>query len=313
MARHNTHRAQGSALSTMTIRPVGKTAFGMALAGAAVFGTMSGANAAPSESDTTNTTATIPVAAVNAATTEAAQTTQQFDLVSLVAALNEVTAAEGGPVATLQEKLNAKGASLEVDGRYGANTRTAVEDFQASNNLTIDGIVGADTRGALESETSSALVAGAARAAQAPQATATNASTSTSSSSNGSANATNASNASSTPAASSSGQSILSAARSQLGTNYVWGASNPGSGFDCSGFTRWVYKQAGMSLAHGSGAQASGGTRISQSEAQPGDLVYWPGHIGIYAGNGKVIDAGQAAGQVSERSIWGNPTFITYR
>jgi len=48
-------------------------------------------------------------------------------------------------------------------------------------------------------------------------------------------------------------------------------------------------------------------------EAQPGDLVVWPGNLGIYAGGDTVIDAGATPGAVTERTIWGSPTFVTFR
>lgn len=87
-----------------------------------------------------------------------------------------------------------------------------------------------------------------------------------------------------------SGSSVLSAAYSKLGTPYVYGATGPNA-FDCSGFTQWCYRQAGKSIGRTSGAQGSGGTRISISQAQPGDILWRSGHVGIYIGGNTYIHA----------------------
>ncbi|HIY23541.1 MAG TPA: C40 family peptidase [Candidatus Brachybacterium merdigallinarum] len=106
------------------------------------------------------------------------------------------------------------------------------------------------------------------------------------------------------------GSSILATARSGIGTPYVYGGSSP-SGWDCSGFVQWVYKQHGIDLPRTAGAQAARGTVISKSEARPGDLVYKPGHIGIYAGGNQFVDAGNSRVDTSERNIYsGSWTYI---
>ncbi|RPF19867.1 cell wall-associated NlpC family hydrolase [Myceligenerans xiligouense] len=112
--------------------------------------------------------------------------------------------------------------------------------------------------------------------------------------------------------ASANGSEIISIASRYVGTPYVSGGSSP-SGFDCSGFTSYVYAQVGISLPRSSSAQAAGGTIVSASAAVAGDLVYAPGHIGIYAGGNTMIDAPKPGDTVQFRTIWmSNPTFIRY-
>lgn len=89
------------------------------------------------------------------------------------------------------------------------------------------------------------------------------------------------------------GQQILDIARSKVGAPYIYGAAGPNA-FDCSGFTSWVYSQAGISIPRTSQAQAAAGQRVAISDLQPGDIVVYYGgasHVAIYAGNGQIIDA----------------------
>jgi cell wall-associated NlpC family hydrolase len=79
----------------------------------------------------------------------------------------------------------------------------------------------------------------------------------------------------------------------QLGKPYVWGAAGPDS-FDCSGLMEYAWQAAGVSLPHSSSAQYDVGTHVSESELQPGDLVFYYSpisHVGMYIGNGKIINA----------------------
>lgn len=85
-------------------------------------------------------------------------------------------------------------------------------------------------------------------------------------------------------------------AKQFLGNSYVWGGTSLTNGADCSGFVLSVFKKYGVTLPHYSGAQANCGTRISVSEAKPGDLIFYGkgqtiNHVAIYIGNGQVIHA----------------------
>nr|WP_245885657.1 C40 family peptidase [Xylanimonas oleitrophica] len=107
-----------------------------------------------------------------------------------------------------------------------------------------------------------------------------------------------------------SGSAVVSIASRYVGVPYVSGGSTP-DGFDCSGFTSYVYAQVGINLPRSSGAQRSAGTVVSAADAQPGDLIWTPGHVSIYAGNGMQIDAPRPGKTIQFRGIWqSNPTFI---
>ncbi|USS87745.1 NlpC/P60 family protein [Fructilactobacillus hinvesii] len=108
---------------------------------------------------------------------------------------------------------------------------------------------------------------------------------------------------------------VLSTGQQHVGTSYAWGGSNPG-GFDCSGFTQYVYGQNGVSLPRTAAAQAAAAQPISASEAQAGDLVFFNDgsgiyHVGIYQGNGQMLDA-QNRGVISGDSISYFPGQVTY-
>lgn len=104
---------------------------------------------------------------------------------------------------------------------------------------------------------------------------------------------------------SSRAQTALSAAQSKLGSPYVYGSAGP-STFDCSGLTSWAYAQAGISLPRTSQSQANAGTRVTQAELQPGDLVfYYSGlsHVGMYVGNGQIIHSPRTGSTVSYAGV----------
>ena len=86
------------------------------------------------------------------------------------------------------------------------------------------------------------------------------------------------------------GAAAVEAAKSQIGTPYVWGGAAPG-GFDCSGLTSWAYGQAGLEIPRVAADQTVG-KQVAYQELQPGDLVLWSGHAAMYAGDGMMIEAG---------------------
>jgi cell wall-associated NlpC family hydrolase len=207
--------------------------------------------------------------------------------------------ATGDCVSTLQSMLNDKGASLDVDGDFGPRTKEAVVAFQGSNGLEADGIVGPRTKAALYGEEAPPAPPGGGDI---------------------------------------DGNKVVEAARAYIGLPYSWGGghrANPGPslgtcsgytgsiqpcpadstvGLDCSGLVRAAYADAtGQDILNGNtdGQLASPHvTRIDKSQAQPGDPVYFPGHVVIYAGNGMMIEAKQTGTDVHEVPMRSGGTYV---
>lgn len=87
------------------------------------------------------------------------------------------------------------------------------------------------------------------------------------------------------------GQAVVDYAMQFVGNPYVWGGTSLTNGADCSGFVQSVYANFGVSMPRTSSAMRSAGTEVSYSEAVPGDVICYERHVGIYIGNGQIVNA----------------------
>lgn len=107
---------------------------------------------------------------------------------------------------------------------------------------------------------------------------------------------------------------VVELACAQVGKQYVWGTEGPNT-FDCSGLTLWAYKNAaGISLPHHSSTQANYGRRVTKEMLRPGDLIVWDGHVAMYIGGGKRVEAvGAKYGvQIRDLDAASSHPFIAY-
>lgn len=182
----------------------------------------------------------------------------------------------GQLVKVLQDRLG-----LPTDGWFGANTKAKVLAFQRATGLYADGIVGPRTWTKL-----------GCVGPNAPQPTTPPVSTPS---------------VPSTPATGTAAQ-VIAFAQTFTGTPYVWGGSSP-AGFDCSGLTSYVFKNFGYYMPRTAAQQQAYFPRVS--DPQPGDLVFWgyPAyHVGIYVGNGMMIDSSQPGVPVAMRKVYRSPS-----
>jgi peptidoglycan DL-endopeptidase CwlO len=222
------------------------------------------------------------------------------DLVDQVQVLQRTTGADKQLLAQIardEREVKTRQALLERQRKQVAkdqakkaaearSAKSAVAGEQAYfNNLK------ASIRKMIQAQQAAAAAAAAARAAQAGV---------------GSAPPTNLPN----PPTSTLGGQAVAIAERYLGVPYVWGGASP-SGFDCSGLTMYVYGQLGVSLPHNAAAQYAMLPHVSESDLEPGDLVFFDGlgHVGIYIGGGEMIHAPHTGTVVQISSLSGGGSY----
>ncbi|WP_229714775.1 C40 family peptidase [Galliscardovia ingluviei] len=187
-------------------------------------------------------------------------------------------------------KLLDEAVSVKVDANYGGIESLSVPQTKSQAEKDAE----AQAQRALE----------AAQAAQAAQQAAQAASRSA---------ARQAASAAVELPASASGSAVVSTAMQYLGAPYVFGGTTP-AGWDCSGFTSYVFRQFGLEIGRTDAAQRAYGQShgVRVSNPQPGDLMWMPGHVGIYIGGGKMIHAATpSSGTLIESTSWAS--FEYYR
>jgi cell wall-associated NlpC family hydrolase len=107
-----------------------------------------------------------------------------------------------------------------------------------------------------------------------------------------------------------SGTQVAEVAQQYVGSRYVWGGTSP-SGFDCTGFVKFVFSEFGVDLPHNEAGQLASGTPVSAEALQPGDVLVFANtyrrglsHVGIYVGDGRFVHAADEAHGVTVSNLW---------
>ena len=127
------------------------------------------------------------------------------------------------------------------------------------------------------------------------------------------ATATTSAATATTSAGAGTGQALVDAAEQYVGVPYVWGGTNPATGLDCSGLVQRAMADVGVTVPRVARDQAKLGTAVaSLDQAKPGDLLVFDGgsHIGIYVGDGRMVDSPKPGKSVAVRDVYETPTAI---
>ncbi len=222
----------------------------------------------------------------------------------------------GEAVKRIQELLNKYGyiSSNNMTGYFGEVTEDAVKSFQRNNGLSADGNVGVLTMTKLTG--ADVVKAGAASGGSSNSGSSNhNSSSSNSGSSNNSSNNSSSNSNTNSGTVSGSVSELIRVAKSKVGSPYILGAKGPNA-FDCSGFIYWCLNQVGVKQSYltSSGWRSVGKYKkiTSLSNVQAGDIIVVRGHVGIAAGNGRVIDASSSSGKIVYRDLssWWSSRFI---
>src|SRR5690606_29581129 len=174
---------------------------------------------------------------------------------------------KGAAVKRLQTALTATGRKLPATGYFGPMTRDAVKSLQRAQGWKATGKATKGVWRVLQSGDAKIKTSKAKKAKKKAKSSSTK--------------------------GKSKGEIALAFAKKQIGDRYVYGGDGPNA-WDCSGLTQAAWRKAGVKLPHSAGGQYRKGKKVSKSNLKKGDLVFFYSgisHVGIYAGNGKVLHA----------------------